>query len=524
MATFNQSICNNTPAGNSINPSTKCLAKPCSDFRCGPGVKAAFDAEAIAPFVIVGICGEEDKEGIQVGNKSAPNFGNRAVVSSLQYGQDTGIGATIEIIDEEGGAFHKFFDKILVSMREATAKYIISIQWGWVASKCDEAGIPRNQVRLAQSCVHTLILLRVSIKVESVIKFTLECTDTLQPAFETRHEKKHGTDRPQQKLKIKEAIRKACRENNPPIPIVEFRRRGDPSPDAWEFKDNPKCVWEGNQQSILGVLHRWIQPFVTDKCLGIKIAWRDTNGCKPTLVLWEDGSPRCNETIECRKDRSIGNYIVNGGPCSPVIEFNPQIKWNWAVAANTGGSVNRASSSNEKQKQDADKCDFDDEFNGQGSGTATNNATSTLADCVYFKEAATKLREHDKLHQRANRTYEPIRAELRIQGDPLLDDPIQLRFATAGIIVINPFHLSSKGITGCPEWFSSGVSGSAMANSTCNGILSNRCWIVNGVSHEIRLGAYTTTLNLFLPAPGSNINRDRPMGGCKGGHILRIEK
>ncbi len=526
-------LCGNATS-NSIG-STQCLAKPCSNFLCRNGIKSAIDAEAIAPFVRVGICNEKDDKGITVGNRSSPLTDNRAVISSLQYGQDNGIGAVIEIVDEEGGMFHKFFDKILVSMREATAKYVINIQWGWVASRCDTAVDFEGQKPLSESCVHTLILTKINIKVESVLTFTLECTDTMQPAMETRHAKKHGTDQPQQKLRLKEAIKKACELNNPPIKVVEYRRKGPPSinkktglarspEDAWEFKDDPKCVWEGNQQTILGVLHRWIRPFTTDQDKGVKIAWRDTNGCKPTLVLWEDGNPPCNKKNTCDQSRSIGNYIVNGGRCSPVIEFNPQIKWNWAVVANTGGGVNKDDASNLPQRDDKDECDFDDVLNGQGAGSTTHNVVDRPAVCVYGKEAGNKVRKHDKRHHRANRTYESIRGELRIQGDPSLDDPIQLKFATAGIIVINPFHLSNKSGTGCPEWLPSGVSGSALANSTCNEILSNQCWIVNGVSHEIRLGSYTTTLNLFLPAPGSNINRNLPMGGCEGGHILPTTK
>ena len=529
MATAAQigSQCGNPRLNRIINKTSLCLASPCDGFVCNTGIKAAIDAESIGPFIRVGICNEEEDKGVTVGNRSSPDASNRAVVSSMQYGQDNGMGAVIEIIDEEGGTFHKFFDKILDSMKNAEDKYIINLQWGWVSSRCDAAADSGNELPLAQSCVHTLILTKVNIKVESVLTFTLECTDLMQPALETRHAKKHGTDAPQQRLKLKDAIKKACELNNPPIKTVEYRRRGQPTPgkgfskeNAWDFKDNPKCVWEGNQQNILALLHRWIRPFTTDQDKGIKIAWRDTNGCKPTLVLWEDGNPKCNEESSCEASRSIGNYIVNGGRCSPVLEFNPQIKWNWAVAANTGGHHGKSTSESVPQRDKDDECDLGDTLNEQGAGSTTHNVVDRPAECVYGKQAAKKVRKHDKRHHRANRTYESIRGELRIQGDPSLDDPIQLKFATAGIIVINPFHLSNTSGIGCPEWLPSGVSGSALADSTCNGILSNKCWIVNGVSHEIRLGSYTTTLNLFLPAPGSNINKDLPMGGCPGGHKI----
>jgi hypothetical protein len=96
-------------------------------------------------------------------------------------------------------------------------------------------------------------------------------------------------------------------------------------------------------------------------------------------------------------------------------------------------------------------------------------------------------------NERANKIYENIEAEMRIQGDPQLDDMMKLKTKTVAIIVINPFHLAS-GANGI-DW---------LVPSPCNDVLSNKNWRVTGVSHEIKEGSYTTTLKLFLNSPGSN--------------------
>ena len=83
----------------------ECLAS--SGSCSADGIQKAIDAHVIAPWVTATVSGSGSQ--ITVGNNSAPSFKNKAVISSFQYGQSNGTGCTLDIIDEEGGAFDKFF-------------------------------------------------------------------------------------------------------------------------------------------------------------------------------------------------------------------------------------------------------------------------------------------------------------------------------------------------------------------------------------------------------------------------------
>jgi hypothetical protein len=100
-----------------------------------------------------------------------------------------------------------------------------------------------------------------------------------------------------------------------------------------------------------------------------------------------------------------------------------------------------------------------------------------------------------------------VEAELLIQGNPYLDDPLALcAGAECSIIVINPF-MFKKQSAGCSEW---------IADPPMNAFLSNKHWLIQGVSHEIKEGSFTTTLKVWLASPGVDINYDASLGGPPG--------
>jgi hypothetical protein len=97
-----------------------------------------------------------------------------------------------------------------------------------------------------------------------------------------------------------------------------------------------------------------------------------------------------------------------------------------------------------------------------------------------------------------------ITAELRILGDPrqpFCEDGLK---RPVSIVAINPFHIQQNVNAGCGEW---------LAIPGCNEILSNKQWLVNGINHSIKEGNYTTTLKLFLAAPGNQQGKNEPLGG-----------
>lgn len=492
-----------------------CLEGSCSKYSCDTSqIRTAVDAEVIAPFVIIGICGSNG-ETISVGNQSAPRFGNKAVIVSFQYGQSTGTGCTIEIIDEEGGAFQKFFNKILSAMGSAAERYELTAQWGWVGSRCDgpEGLIGRP------SKVHTFIVKKVHIKFEETMKFVLECTDLMQATIDvSSSERVFGTD--DNTMPLKQAIKELFRCSNPSISPenVKFLRKGKGGvveTEEWDFDKKPTASWKANQSNAIMTAREWMQGYKTDRDKGVTIAWDDTNNCNPTIIFWEDFQPRPDELTDCYNN--VGTYIVNGGSCSPVLEFNPEISWNFAVASNVGGlSGSKVSAKNLKQ-QDEQDAQLNDEGGCEAyAGTATDIAIPDHHIRNQGKNSPKEYTLNDKKNFRANSTYESIKAQLRIQGDPQLDDPVGLKGSTVSIIVINPFHISDTS-TDCPDWTPSGGS---LAGSSCNEVLSNKTWFIQKLSHEIRLGSYTTTIDVFLPAPGSTINAGMPLGGSSNGYQL----
>lgn len=447
----------------------ECLSGSCSS---GGEIAKAIASEVVAPWVIVTVSGNGSK--ITVGNESAPSFNNRAVIQAFQYGQSNGSGCTIEIIDEEGGAFDKFFKKVVSDLATANEKYVLKVQWGWTSSSC--YSISQN---LPKSKEHYFLITNVSIHIESNIKFILEGTDLMINSFDGRMNKIYGGSK--KPMPLKDAIREVCKDASPSIKNVKFLRKnpGGP-PSEWEFNGNPQAVWPTMDRTLMSIIHEWISRYNTNKDKGITLAWDDTDP-QGTLVLWEFSK----DDIKAKK-----TYIVNGGECSPVIEFTTNIKWSFTNSANVGGNADGKGSAANTINSDYSGAKTDKE---KQVGVSIHKPTSE--DKIRnqgSKEAAADTAKKNIINTRANTNYESIRGELRIQGDPTLDDPMENRFFKVGLVVINPFNLSGDG---CPEWLST---------STCNETLSSQQWEASGVVHDIRQGSYTVSLQLFLPPQNSS--------------------
>jgi hypothetical protein len=221
----------------------------------------------------------------------------------------------------------------------------------------------------------------------------------------------------------------------------------------------------------------------------------DNTKKKPSVVFLEDPLPKCfTQDPSC--NRSIGTYIVNGGKHSPVLSFDPKIKFNFSAAARAGVVV--SSRNTDARTQTGQPCPPNaGGSKTPGSGSAGMIQTTEDTNLVYgADDAARDVLVAETANERANKVYQNIEAELRIQGDPRLDDPFTIRIRTVSIIVVNPFHLLLRKTEACPDW---------LQGAPCNAILSNKSWFINGVSHEIKEGSYTTTLKLFLPSPGQNV-------------------
>lgn len=484
-------------------------------YDCG-NLQKAIDADIVAPIVIATVTSPEG--GITVGNRSAPSFSNHAAIKSFQYGMSDGIGCTIEIVDEEGGSFPEFFGKVANCLENAADKYLLKVRWGWLVESCFGMGSP------ILSSIHTFLIKRVSVNMENgIFRFVLEGIDLIGGAQEeTRAECTYGAD--DDPMPLKEAIKKLFKNYTPPVSSVKFLRvKAGGGTEDWDFKkingEVPKGVWQANQTNPLSTALEWMRPFQTEREKGVVPAWNDT-ASQPEIIFWEDYSPSCDEQLDgC--SRSKGTYIVNGGDCSRVISFKPEINWTFAVAANVGGIINEGQAKGEKQAEEQECQLKAGEKKGGGGGggkgcakggVQTEQQTPDTGLRNYGNKEATKETiKSDQKHQRANRTYEPVKAELVIQGDPVNYDRLdQIKGKLVSVVYINPFHVIGGG-SSC-DW---------LQISNCNSVLSNKGWDLLQVAHDIQDGSYTTTLSLFLTAPGSNVSTSLNLGSTGEGFRIR---
>jgi hypothetical protein len=479
-----------------------------SQFGCSC-IKRPIDDYVLGPYVELDFTGQGGTT-LKVGNKSNPPK-NTAVIKSFQYGQSDGVGAEVEVYDEEGGAFQRFVDKIARTPGEALTLYKARGRWGWIMQNCD------GTTRQVLSRYHWFAILSVDINFAGKgIIFKLELQDLMEPLFETRINKSYDD------LTLKAAIQQMFRESNPPINDVRFLRfknnggglaticqtgnseSQDPGSievvesNLEELKFNGDAEtrtarWQCNNQTPLAAAREWVSRYRSERDDKGVIVFYDNKTPQPRLIFLEDPLPKCF-TNDTQCNRSIGTYIVNGGRHSPVLSFDPKIKFNFSAAARAGASV--SSESGRAEVQRGQPCPNNRGGATPGAGSASMIQVTEDMNRLYGRnEAAREGNVSQAGNERANKTFENIEAELKIQGEPRLDDPFAIRIRTVSIIVVNPFHLA-QGRDTCPDW---------LVRPPCNPILSNKNWFMNGVSHEIKEGSYTTTIKLFLPAPGDSV-------------------
>lgn len=467
----------------------------------------------MAPFVEVTVSGAGGK--ITVGNNSQPARRNHAVVKSLKYGHTAGNGGggfacEVEIADEAGGSFATFIDSV-ISVQDfgrIRNQNWIHIKWGWIETNCDDIASAQRNTE------HTLNLQSIEFSYQhGLMKFNLKGLDMSQVAFESATDETFGTD--ENGIALKEAITSICDKYSCSVRFIrphtlEEWNFGPPAANGGSGDATfPKQCFKSHSENFIQAIMRWIAPYTTDRGRGITPAFNSSlpPGSHNQLVLWESFATKCGEEKGC--DRSIGTYIVNGGKHSPVISFQPNIKWAF-------GALNRSSgaSSEYANRQPAEtgdpNCDTGPNDPNQGNRTyniVTNDALEIYGTQTVLRETM----EAQVEHTRANISFNSIEAELKIQGDPTLAAPVEMVGKTVSIVVINPFHIQDVGGEDCGEWLQA---------ETCNAVLSNRQWLVLGTSHEIKEGSYTTTIKVRLDAPGTDISIGEPLGGDPDGHTV----
>jgi len=479
--------------------------------------KGVESGNTLAPWVLI----EFSRKGrignkISVSNQSSPGTlpPNTAVIQTFEIGWTDGMKGNITIHDIEGGNFVRFAENLITDfqcLNGASTNPKVKIQFGWVKSGC-----PNSYPTAASECYHGYILGIDTNYAEGKFIAQLEFAGLATFMTEGYVEAVQGTD--DQPLCLMDAIEKLLTKDvKPNVAKVRFARvvgakNGSRLQDCGfkqrcgdEGKDDvgrgPKDKFPPNSKDKMTAVMSWLKSWPTDKDLGWR-PWYNPNVEGGEVIFLEDTNPECvDKDTNFFLSKNIGHYIVNGGDASPVLEFSPKIKWNFALLQSSGGSMGNQQTNSFKGVEEGGKspgrrpCVKLLRPVQKGTGHPMN---ITDNEVLLNQFAADSVNQGQKGVNKAINAYRlnfgAIAAELVVVGDPTLN-PIQTQSRFLAITVINPFHINTEK-SGNKDW-------NITAGNSCNNILSNPGWMVKHVTHKIELGKYTTHFSLTLAAPGS---------------------
>lgn len=490
-----------------------CLKGCIKKYHCPPlnvPGPAGRQAESFAPIVEIVIGG---LTLITVGNQSFPTSPHTAIIKSFEFGFIDSPEMKIEILDEKAGEFSLLIDSIVKCAKLATSIGTeLKARWGWTMTMCD------GTKDVIWSPWSKSILYQIQINYsQGKMKYNISCKTVETIHQQLREDETFGEDG--KKMHLEDAIEQLCLIA-PPVRVKFCRRNADGKLECGKgilnWKDfgpkGPKEVWQSDNESRYATIAKWIEPFRiddgTDPGKGVILVMDPLE--KDLLIVLEDPGPNPGQPATACTS-SIGSFIVNGGKCSPVIEFNPTFNWTAGYGNfGAGGSTDSSNKSTSNFKEDT-KPACQEEPHGQNVGQNTTTVSTEAAHEAHSPNRANdEVNKSQTAHSKASRITEvnvhPIKADLKILGDPrpqfiYVGDWLG---KTIGIIAINPFYITGSVNNNCGDW---------TAKPLCNEILSNKGWVVQGINHTIQEGTYTTTLKLFLPTPGIEIAHPDPLGG-----------
>lgn len=507
-----------TAASNKPNHKTnykECLAK----YGGGCTTKLPEVGTILAPWVKVEF--EGSGSVITVGNDSSPSTDPRnvACIKSFEFGHSDGMTVRVVIHDEQGGSFVQFMEHLFKHFATlkfgAPANVRMKFQFGWCKSDCHNAEIPSASSR-------EFFALCDSVETnfsEGKIIFELTGKDLCHRMLEGGVAYDVGGEGKNSEISLKDAITQLMTNKCAPcIKSVKFKSIDENSNTivdlVFEGSDpsGPKGKWNTNGQTKLEAVRRWLNSYKTKNGHGTILQY---NPEEPggELIIWEDRKPSTPQSDQFFDRFCIGTYIVNGGQESSVIEFNPRIKWDFSRLTNQGGGLSGQTANALKTPGSTTPGTPIRTLTSGEDPCAGQNTQSIATDNLINQHNKTAVIESQKanaVNVKAMKVLnDNIEADLVIIGDPVICPPSESVWSkTVTIILVNPYFLTVG--SGCGDF---------LAKPVCNEILSNKGWFVKSVTHKIDSGKYTTTLGVYLSAPGIDLPADAPLGGWVGGWI-----
>ncbi len=479
-------------------------------------------AENYAPVIIARIGNRGNY--ITVGNESYPSKENKAVIKSLDAGFINNNTGSMEIVDEDGGALSLFLDSVEKCMSKfqlGSTKLVYQI--GWVYTRCDGS----QGMELSPQMTNNIVGIETNLSgglIRFIIKFTTG--DNLAKNF--RENKTWGEQIGKKTMPLEDAIEALMGEC--PSMNVEFgyyNQKGELIKGKRKLQwlvngrvelGGPKNAWTSNRLDRFDTIAEWMGKYRIKDGNKDRGAVLINDPSRPgTLMVLMDPNP---EDISISKDqpngRHIGTFIVNGGKCSNVLEFNPTFNVVNAFAqqssgANAKGGLATDSELVEKEKTPSEKKQCD---------TAGIQQTITPNQQIEYNsgpEAFSETNKSQMAHIRANRIFEiqglTLKGELRIVGSTFpLFYSYEAIASNLSIVVISPFTIRG-GKTGSS-------CGDFLKKADCHPFFSNRKWTLMGANHSVKEGSFVTTLMVSLYTTGFELEEGVPFGGDPEGATL----
>jgi hypothetical protein len=491
-----------------------------TQHSCG-NLKTVESGHVLSPWVKCIFRGGGGNE-ITVGNESCPSLDNSAVIKSFNFGISDGGECKITIHDQMGSSLHVFLKNMVKQLQDQKDWFII-IQWGWTKSGCP------NPPPSSTSKRHYLQMRWLETNfVQGKFIHEITAVDTMSLAVEGGIEEIFGEEG-KNGLYLKDALQKLFTEKpHPIVKSVKYCRlnKSTGKPECGiGFKEGgtgenagkgPKFVWKGNAANKLETARSWIGPWVTDQDKTFVLVY-ETLVDGGEIIFWERPVFDCDEVTS--EAFCLGTYIVNGGADSPVIEFNPRIKWGFAGLPANGGNVPVATvedvASPQNKAQGVKHCIMQSRTNQKGAGQVISITTPDVSRAVDGDKATGVAMDGQAKQIIQDSIFimdSGIMADMTIVGDPTLPTQMDgvIQGKTIAIAFVNPFHLLP----------SSGKCGDWLASPPCNEVLSNKNWLIMKMNHRIEGGTYTTSFTLRCLSPGFDTGLGNPIGGAPDGATI----
>ena len=486
-------LSNRSGLGAIENRAQGCIGKA----ECNSPIKKPLDCAGLAPWIVCSFVSCRPIKGGQIAatvGSFDPAAKKEGLIKSYSMGFSDGTGCKLEIRDRKGSDLSYFFEKLSKSPADGEDKYQMRVKFGWSCSHC---GGPLQSMPV--STCHYFVPKTMQINYsKGGFNYIIEGDDLMQTVFQLQMDKTYpeggGAG-----MKLKHAVIQAWKDTPAGSIKCTFKRRVPGSKDMVDIAEpfvngsmqpvvSTSSGWQCKGTNPMSAVAEWKKDWKTDKGYGLRPVW--VNGSNKLEIMYiESGCTSRNF------DRCEQTYIVNGGKHSPVISFNPTINWSYYATAESygggAGSTDTGASMKRKAAMVDNDCIVVEAVENVGERTSLP-PTDHVVENEGPENAQQASDEGMNAQSSANNFFEPMTAELIVQGDPEMDQTLHWIDKRISIVVINPFHPvvkleGKRGQIKNSEW---------LASPTCNPILTSKKWMINEVSHNMKEGSYTTTIKV----------------------------